>query len=294
MRINLLAMTAMAASTSLLGQAPPAAATAAPAFEVVAIRPAKPLLQAITDGSLIGIAIDGDRVRIGQMDLTMLILTAYKIKKYQLVDPGRMLERSSVFDIEAKLPAGATADQVPLMLQALLAERFKLTIRKGSRAIDTYALVVGKGGVKFSKQESPNDSNDPFTSQSRVISGAEGKNGAMTLSPGAYKVTILPGVGTRVETSTIAGLVDYLSQPMQVPVIDKTGLTGDFAIKVEVSVAGVPPGEPGAALDLDALKEASRSGLVTAVEKLGLKLEQKKNSVETIIVEHVERTPSEN
>ena len=148
--ITILTMTAIAVSA----QTP----AATPAFEVASIRTAKPFGQAVADGSLIGMVIDPDRVRMGQMPLSTLIVTAYNIKRYQLIGPDWLLDPATpedlrMFDIEAKLPAGATADQVPLMLQALLTDRFKLTIRKGSREMDTYALVVGKDGVKFKKKD---------------------------------------------------------------------------------------------------------------------------------------------
>jgi uncharacterized protein (TIGR03435 family) len=133
---RLLAATAIAA-IGASGQIP---STATPAFEVASIRPGKPF----TQDSFIGIAIDPDRVRIGKMPLFKLIQTAYNIKPYQLEGPDWLLDPATpddfkIFDIEAKLPAGATADQVPLMLQALLRDRFKLTIRRGSREVDTYA-----------------------------------------------------------------------------------------------------------------------------------------------------------
>ena len=118
----------------------------------------------------------------------------------------------------------------------------------------------------------------------------------MTTSTSTFKESMTPGVGTRVETSTIAGLVDYLSPQgrLPAPVIDKTGLKGDYDIKMEILARGLPPREPGAPLDLNAIIEAARSRLFAAVEKLGLKLERQKNQVATIIVEHVERTPTEN
>jgi uncharacterized protein (TIGR03435 family) len=291
---RLLAAAAIAA-IGASGQIPSAVP---PAFEVASIKPAKPFG---AQDSFIGIAINPDRVRIGKMPPFKLIQTAYNIKPYQLEGPDWLLDPETpddfkIFDIDAKLPAAATADQVPLMLQALLRDRFKLTIRRGSREADTYALLVGKDGVKFHKKESAGESQNAFTAQSKVISVTEGQKGQTTVVNGATKETTVPGVRTLVETPNIGGLVEYLRLRTQMPVIDKTGLKEDYDIKMEILLGGLSglAGAPGAPLDLDAVMEAATSRLFTAVEKLGLKLEKQKNPVETIIVEHVERTPTEN
>jgi uncharacterized protein (TIGR03435 family) len=149
--------------------------------------------------------------------------------------------------------------------------------------------------VKFHKKESAGEPQNAFTSQSKVISVTEGQKG-QTIVNGATKETTVPGVRTLVETPTIGGLVEYLRLRTQMPVIDKTGLKDDYDIKMEILLGGLNglAGAPGAPLDLDAVMEAMTSRLFTAVEKLGLKLEKQKNPIETIIVEHVERTPTEN
>ncbi|HEY4360923.1 MAG TPA: TIGR03435 family protein [Bryobacteraceae bacterium] len=251
--------------------------TAARVFEVASIKPGKPILQAITDGSFIGMAIEPGRVRIGQMPLSKLIQTAYGIRKYQLAGPDWLLnpQGPSGFDIEAKLPPGATADEVPAMLQTLLRDRFHLVAHAAGGEMDTYALVVAKGGVKFQRK-------DP-------TGGPKG----MAAGTGTFKMSIVPGAGTHVETSTITGLVDYLSPEgtLPLPVVDKTGLTDEFDIKMDIPPAGITPGAP---IDLAALREASMTRLFEAVEKLGLKLERQKNRVETIVVDRVDKTPTEN
>jgi uncharacterized protein (TIGR03435 family) len=286
----------LAGAGAAWGQAPE------PTFEVAAIRPVN-FAQAVAKGSLIGVAIDPDRVRIGAMPLFKLIQTAYNIKNYQLVGPAWLLDPETPadlidFDIDAKLPAGATADQVPLMLQSLLRDRFKLSVHRGSTQLDTYALLVGKDGPKFKAKQAVDGPANPFASQSKVLTVAEGKNGATTVVNGATKETMTPGAGTRVETSTMAGLTEYLRLRLQEPVIDKTGLNGEFDINLEILPTGPLPGQPTDPRELIAFLESHRDLLkepfFSAVEKLGLKLERQKNPVETIVVDHVEKTPSEN
>jgi uncharacterized protein (TIGR03435 family) len=103
-----------------------------------------------------GMKIDGARVDIGNFTLTQLITKAYDVKTYQVQGLNWMIPTAQRFDIIANLPAGATKEQVPQMLQALLAERFKLVVRRESKEQKVYALLVGKDGIKMKQtQELP-------------------------------------------------------------------------------------------------------------------------------------------
>jgi uncharacterized protein (TIGR03435 family) len=106
-----------------------------PAFEVASIKPAPPITTIaaqIQSGKIhVGMTIDAARVDIGFMSLADLIRVAYRVKPYQISGPDWMREER--FDIVAKLPDGASTDQVPEMLQALLAERFNLKVHRESK-----------------------------------------------------------------------------------------------------------------------------------------------------------------
>ena len=120
------------AVSAAFAQAPAAKLT----FEVASIKPAGPLdPAAIMSGKAhVGMKIDGARVDIGMFAISDLIRTAYKIKSYELISPDWMNGMSAQrFDIMAKMPPGANKDQVPEMLQTLLAERFKLEFHKESK-----------------------------------------------------------------------------------------------------------------------------------------------------------------
>lgn len=113
-------------------------------FEVAAI---KPVTLRSAGPSLAGLHVEGTRVDLGMMSLTTLILLAYKVEPFQITGPDFLpLTR---FDIQAKMPDGATKAQVPEMLQTLLAERFGLKLRKETREQQVYALVVGQDGPKL-------------------------------------------------------------------------------------------------------------------------------------------------
>jgi uncharacterized protein (TIGR03435 family) len=250
-------------------------------FEVAAI---KPIQLAVKGIPFVGTKISGRHVSFGRQTLGMLIKTAYGVKMYQIVAPDWVLEPNDgvVFDIEAELPEGASADQIPMMLQTLLADRFHLAIRKGTREFDTYGLIVGKGPLKISKREAPDE--------------VEGEVDQRVFERfGGAKVFRISGGGSRIEASNIGGLVDYLSMVLNPPIIDKTGLKGSYDIKMEIPRLVVPRDASGKiALDREALTTLGTEGTLSAVNSLGLKLEPQKNPMETLIVEHIEKTPTEN
>src|SRR4051794_33928733 len=123
----------------------------APAFEVASIKPSEPITPAMVQSGKIhaGMKIDGARVDIGNFSLAQLIAKAYDIKAYQLQGPSWMVPTAQRFDVIANLPAGATKEQVPEMLQALLADRFKLVVHKETKDQKVYGLLVGKTGIKM-------------------------------------------------------------------------------------------------------------------------------------------------
>src|SRR5690348_14029874 len=131
---------------SLLAQAPAGKLT----FEVASIKPSAEITPAmITSGKIhAGMRIDNAKVDIGYFPLMQLICKAFDVKMYQVSGPPWLLAGQK-FDIVANLPEGATKEQVPQMLQALLADRFKMEYHKDTKESQVYALVVGKGGLKL-------------------------------------------------------------------------------------------------------------------------------------------------
>ena len=122
-----------------------------PAFEVASIKPSEPITPAMVAAGKLhaGMKIDGKRVDIGNFSLMQLICKAYDVKPYQVSGPSWLQAvglAGQRFDIVANLPEGATKEQVPQMLQNLLAERFKLAIHQASKDQAVYAMVIGKGG----------------------------------------------------------------------------------------------------------------------------------------------------
>src|SRR5271169_3775092 len=121
-------------------------AAAPPQFEVASVKPSVESANAMANVSR-GLHIDGAMVSFNGMPLKWYIHYAYTVKESQVSGPD--LLSSERFDIVAKLPAGAAREQIPAMMQALLADRFKMTLHRESKESPVYALIVGKGGIKM-------------------------------------------------------------------------------------------------------------------------------------------------
>ena len=304
---------ALVLAGAALGQTPPPA----PAFEVASVKPAAPLGrgQLLSGQMHIGMTIDAARVDIGSMSLADLIRVAYRVKPYQVSGPDWMA--SGRFDVLAKLPEGASREQVPEMLQALLAERFKLTVHRESKEQAVYALVVGKNGPKL--KESPPDADAPaapaapdnVNPQVRVT--GRGENTSVSITGGGIGTAHMSmgSNGTmRLEAPkmTMAALADSLSRFFDRPVVDLTELKGSYQVALDLSMGdllnaarsagfmapGMGGGRDGARPPADAASDPSGTSIFAAVQQLGLKLEPRKAPIDLVVVDHLEKNPTEN
>jgi uncharacterized protein (TIGR03435 family) len=271
-------------------------------------------------------------VDIGNLSLADFIRIAYKIKPYQLTGPDWMTAQR--FDIQAKLPEGATKDQLPEMMQSLLADRFKLTIHRDTKEHSIYALVPGKNGIKMKESEPdvPAAAAEPGAppaappgsggmvvgsgeNQVRIKPSGDGKGFSVGGGPaGPMKMSMGEGGLMRMEFAkmSMAALADILSRFVDRPVVDMTELKGIYQVALSLSMdemraiartagaaAGIMMPMPGAGA-ADAVRRPSdaasapSTSIFTTVQQLGLKLEPRKAPIETIVVDHLEKTPTEN
>jgi len=302
---SLLILTACAAS----GQTP----AAPPSFEVASIKPAPP------QGNMIRVKMGSDAGRLDYNNVALrdVVRVAYRVKDYQVSGPDWL--GSARFDITAKFPEGATKEQVPEMLQALLADRFKLQMHREKKDLPVYALVVGKGGPKLQKSD-PNDDSFPggmggpappppppgaaVGHNTNVQTTAGGRGGGEGRGGGGRGMMMI-NMNGRMEAKkvTIGGLAEMLARMLDRPVIDETGIAGDYDFQLEFGPdemrnmrAGmmVPPvGADAHSSPADAASDPGQS-IFTAVQKFGLKLEPRKAPLDIIVIDHVEKTPTEN
>lgn len=275
---------------ALLGQEKPGKLE----FEVASIKPSAPLTAQRVD---VGLHIDGSQVRCSYLSLRDYIRMAYQVKDYQVLGPEWI--ESEHFDIAAKLPEGGSRGQVREMLQSLLADRFQLKLHHDKKELPVYALVVAKGGPKI-KESAPAPEDAAGAPVNISASGARegtsinlGNGASFTAADNKFEATKL----------TMANTADLLSRYTDRPVVDMTDLKGRYDFTLEFTpedframrirsalAAGITL--PPQALKL--LEESSGDSLLAAVEKVGLKLEPRKAPLDVLVIDHIEKTPTEN
>jgi uncharacterized protein (TIGR03435 family) len=251
---------------------------AEPRFEVASIKPSDPN----PDSPLfIGMSADGALVKYTNITLRDCIRGAYRARDFQIVGPDWMTKGR--FEISAKLPAGASTDQIPEMLQALLEERFKLEIRREVKEQNVYVLFVGNGGAKLKPAERITDNN---SSKALGPDGKPREPMTFALPPGG-------GVTITAPSASLASLVGLMSRFTARPVVDMTGIEGPYDFKLTFA-AETNPGLNTPAPDGQATSAEPAPSLSDAVKQYGLRLETRKAPIEMFIVTHLEKTPAEN
>jgi len=228
-------------------------------FEVASIKEVAPgsnVRQSIepTAGSLI----------MRNAGLPMMISWAFKVGPGLISNPDALNGFSARFDVIAKPASPTKSDELRLMLQALLAERFKLKTHIETKTVSAYVLVEGKGGHKMKVSDAP--------------------DGSGVLPDNQPNRTAL-----RARSATLDQLTMFLSGPLRAPVIDLTGLKGRYDFEFDLSAylnqpqpAGEERMEPIAILQL------------ALPQQLGLKLESRKMPVDLLVIDHIEKLPTEN
>jgi len=244
----------------------------------------------------------------GVATLKLLLMRAYGIKDYQIAGPGWL--DSARYEIQATLPPGADEPQLRFMLQSLLKERFGLETHRETRQFAAYELMPTKVGPKLvpstANTTGPVDAQIP--TNPKFVKGADG---LPELTPGTnvprtYAVVlggpdgILYKLWGRRETMT--QLVDRLSAQVNRPVIDATGLKGEFDFTLTWAVesaGGIVPrtGPPPDEIETSGTPVLSAPALSifgALQAQLGLRLREMKHSVEILVIDRVNATPVEN
>ena len=258
-----------------------------PRFDVVSVKPNK-------SGDLNrGMRRQGGRFAATNLPVGRVISVAYQLGPDQMI-AGAGWDRllSEQFDIEAKAEGNPTAEQINLMLQSLLADRFKLAAHRETRQLPVFALVLSKAG-KTGPQLTPH-ADDPT-----CYDPSAGGPPAPQLRPGADLLPA-PCVGIyrlgnviRGKKTTMDAFAANLSGAAGRTVINLTGLNGTFDLALAFTPAtppGVQPSPNASAAD----DPSAPPDIFTALqEQLGLKLEAQTGPVDVLVIDHVEE-PSPN
>ena len=277
------------------GQSDPAK----PEFEVASIKPSPPRVPNMpmrvgSDGG--PGSKDPTRWNCENCSLNNLIFLAYGISSYELTAPD--WGNGTMFMVEARVPEGTTRDQFKLMLQNLLADRFKLAFHREKKELPVYELVVAKPGkLKESVEQPPPADGAAPVAPPGFGPPKLGADGFPVLPPNRNGTIMMNGQARMNQLkTTMVGFSRFLAGQMRGPVTDGTGLTGKYDISLYWAQEGFRgPTAPAGSAEPVASEPNSGPTLQQALlDQLGLKLVSKKGQVEMFVVDHAEKMPTEN
>ncbi len=259
---------------SIFAAAALAAQSQAPKFEVASVKPSPPMPNDLAGGfaqlNNSGVKVDPSRASFVRMTLRDLISRAYRVQSFQISGPDWI--KTAQFDIFAKLPEGSSTDAVPEMLQALLTDRFKLTLQFSSKDFSVYVLSSAPGGAKLPPKPAdyePKSKSDTFP-------------------------------------QTMDSFASLLASATGRPVLNRTGMEGQFLLPSKFIQAALTRAllqrlseRSGASPEWreqiqEQMRAPSESDMLRDLRALGLALEPGTPSIAFLTVEHVEKTPTEN
>lgn len=259
---------------------------ARPSFEVASIRPAEPHDDR---GFLSGIRLDGTSVIMRRVGFLDLLRAAFAMDGRFILD-GSWLRGQTTFDILAKLPAGASAPQIPAMIQSLLVDRFKLAYHFKMEDRRVYALVPDNGGVKTARSTGI-DASQPGGTITGIAMMSEGPGTRRWQSPdhSSMLITLFSDGGGQLELNgvTFPEFAYVLDKLDGLDIVDATGIKGRYDFKVTA-----PPDE---LCDVCLNSHPSDTpNTKESLRRLGLRLEKRKVRVKVLVIDHLEKTPTAN
>jgi len=249
---------------------------------------------------------DPTRFTCKYVDLKRIIVWAFGLPPFQVAAPD--WTDNQRLDIQAVLPLGATKEQFEAMLQNLLIDRFHLGFHRERRDVTRYELLVAEGGPKLKEAQAGDAAPLPSKAPNPVK-----KMRDFRLDKDGYPILTTRGfsnVNGRARfyepQGPIESLLPLLNMIMDEPVVDSTGLKGNYEIEMHWGQA--PLFGHVRAQQTQANGGLSPTGAVTAPDvgpggpsiqqalrdQLGLKLQRKKGPMETLIIDRIDRVPTEN
>jgi uncharacterized protein (TIGR03435 family) len=286
----------MAASLAFgQGTTPAAPAATKLEFEVASVKPSQ---NTGPDRVTAGLRMDGSQAHIGALSLKNLITMAYRVESNQITGPGWISQLR--FDVDAKLPDGATTQQIPEMLQSLLEERFALKLHQETKDAPAYALVMGKAPLTL--KEAPQDAQaaQPSGSVNVAVQGSAagvsidlGNGSSYTFANNEFDFKKISMDRTATE------LARYLDRP----VVNLTGLKGAYGFALPVTQedyrlllirSAVNAGMVLPPQAIAYMESSSPVSLFEAVDHVGLHLDARKMPLDLIVVDSALQTPTDN
>jgi uncharacterized protein (TIGR03435 family) len=270
----------------------------APSFEVASIRPSSDQVAQVSAG----MRIAGSQVRLVAMSLKEYIVIAYGVKPQQIVGPDWLGQTR--FDLAATIPAGGSAEQVPEMLRALLADRFQMTMHRETKEFPVYALGVAKGGPRIQPSTAPVPTAETTGEKTPAVNvTASGSSAGSTVDLGRGSSLAFGNNRLEVKKMTMASFAEVLTRFVDRAVLDETRLTGEYDVTLNIAPEDYMPlmvrsgVNAGVALPPQALRlleGANTDPLSGPLRDVGLTLESRKAPLEVVVVDAISKTPTEN
>jgi len=269
-----------------------------PAFEVATIRPS---INAPRQAVAAAGRTDGAQFRIAGLTIRDYISMGYAVKLNQISGPDWIT--TDRYDIAAKLPDGSGPDQMPVMMQTLLEDRFELKTHRETKEFPVYALQISSGGLKMT--EAPRDpgaeQSDARTPQAFTRQGS-GQGISLDLGGGSsFNFANNKFEAKKVPMSFLAGMLERF---LDRPVVDLTGVNGSYDVAFDLTPEDYrvmlirAATAAGLVMSPEALRVLDGSpapaSLFEGLKRFGLKLEPYKAPLDILVVDSVRKTPTEN
>ena len=265
-----------------------------PHFEVASIRTSADPVPGQTGA---GVQVTQSQVRVNGLPLRTYISIAYRLQGHQVIGPSWL--GSTRFDIMATMPQGVNPQQLPEMFQALLAERFKLQVHRETRETAVFALETVKD--RFTLESVPADRDVTNTAAFSAGASASGRGVGVDLGRGSSYTFADNRFQAR--KLMMGMLAQTLTNWTGRPVVDRTNLTGFYDFTLEITPEDFQAMQirsadtAGVALPAQALRLIENNTLDSlheSLRRIGLTLESRRAPMEVLVVDQIEKAPTEN
>jgi uncharacterized protein (TIGR03435 family) len=260
-------------------------------------------------------SVTNARVDLVNISLRDLVLRAFNITRLDRLSAPSWLQDVNV-EIHATIPAGGARAQVPEMLETLLITRFGLRAHTEPRPTDVYELVVDRGDIRIEEVQAANELEKAFPADpsgkppalDRTANTIDGPVRSIATERGGLTFITDRSMYERTPTDrgtiqinavrmTMAELAGVIETTVDRSVFDRTSLTGVYRFRIELPRSSLTPAMSlGVTRSADGTPITDPGGVSVfkAVEQLGLKLEPRRVPLNTIVVDKIERFPTEN
>jgi uncharacterized protein (TIGR03435 family) len=251
-------------------------------FDVVSVKPANPDPRGYTVGCKGGPGTDDPvTFRCTNMSFTNLLARAFQVRYDQVQGPDWL--KSQMFEINARVPANTNADQFRAMLQSMLIDRFQLKVHREKKEMTVFALVVAKGGPKFKEHADESKTSEGSYGDAPAPSGLSvDKDGYPDVGKAGMAFTRGKGAWAA-QKAQIGALAGMITGQVGRTVNDETGLKGEYDFKLHWMSESLARQDENGITIMQALQD-----------QLGLRLESRKGTEEFLVVDHIEKVPTDN